>query len=106
MPVQNLKCACDDGEYVHPWECCSTGACNIFCCNCGGPCRSNTTTTTTTTQADLYTEVGDEQIMYRKKRDMSEIISGMYDDMVAQHDMEAVNVSKLNRYIIGLINLK
>ena len=28
---------------MHPWECCSTGACNVFCCNCGGPCRANTT---------------------------------------------------------------
>ncbi len=37
--LQDVKCACDDGGLVHPWECCSVGSCNIFCCNCGGPCR-------------------------------------------------------------------
>merc|ERR1711953_54761 len=41
--TSDVKCACDDGGLVHPWECCSTGACNIFCCNCGGPCRTNKT---------------------------------------------------------------
>lgn len=40
-PTPDLKLACDDGGLVHPWECCSTGACNVFCCNCGGPCRTN-----------------------------------------------------------------
>merc|ERR1712018_86219 len=41
--TSDVKCACDDGGLVHPWECCSTGACNVFCCNCGGPCRENST---------------------------------------------------------------
>merc|ERR1712018_777945 len=41
--TSDVKCACDDGGLVHPWECCSTGACNVFCCNCGGPCRTNKT---------------------------------------------------------------
>lgn len=36
----DIKCACDDGGLVLPWECCSTGSCNVFCCNCGGDCRS------------------------------------------------------------------
>jgi len=40
----DVKCACDDGGLVHPWECCSVGSCNVFCCNCGGPCRTNKTT--------------------------------------------------------------
>merc|ERR1711994_5576 len=43
----DLKCQCDDGVNVHPWECCSSGACNVFCCNCGGPCRTNSTPSTT-----------------------------------------------------------
>ncbi len=34
-----MKCTCDDGSKVAPWECCSEGACNVFCCNCGGPCK-------------------------------------------------------------------
>ena len=38
---QDVKCACDDGGLVHPWECCSEGTCNVFCCNCGEPCRAN-----------------------------------------------------------------
>merc|ERR1712062_586348 len=41
--ASDVKCACDDGGLVHPWDCCSVGACNVFCCNCGGPCRSNDT---------------------------------------------------------------
>ena len=41
---QDLKCKCDDGENVHPWDCCSLGSCNVFCCNCGGECRTNQTT--------------------------------------------------------------
>ena len=38
---KDVKCACDDGSLVHPWECCTTAAsgCNVFCCNCGGPCK-------------------------------------------------------------------
>merc|ERR1711899_640418 len=39
--TSDVKCQCDDGGLVHPWECCSVGACNVFCCNCGGPCRNN-----------------------------------------------------------------
>merc|ERR1719383_771277 len=42
-PTSDVKCACDDGGLVHPWECCATGACNVFCCNCAGECRKNTT---------------------------------------------------------------
>ena len=41
--IQDVKCACDDGGLVHPWDCCSVGDCNVFCCNCGGPCRNNET---------------------------------------------------------------
>ena len=41
---QDLKCKCDDGENVHPWDCCSLGSCNVFCCNCGDKCRTNQTT--------------------------------------------------------------
>ena len=41
---QDLKCKCDDGENVHPWDCCSLGSCNVFCCNCGDTCRTNQTT--------------------------------------------------------------
>ena len=41
--IQDVKCACDDGGLVHPWDCCSVGSCNVFCCNCGGPCRNNET---------------------------------------------------------------
>ncbi|TRY69247.1 hypothetical protein TCAL_14264 [Tigriopus californicus] len=40
---KDAKCQCDDGGLVHPWDCCSEGACNVFCCNCGGPCRVNAT---------------------------------------------------------------
>merc|ERR1711971_561636 len=39
----DVKCACDDGGLVHPWDCYSVGSCNVFCCNCGGPCRNNET---------------------------------------------------------------
>ncbi|XP_023328621.1 uncharacterized protein LOC111701537 isoform X2 [Eurytemora carolleeae] len=53
-PTEDIKCACDDGELVHPWECCSVGDCNVFCCNCDGECRKNTTGLDET--AGLYSE--------------------------------------------------
>eukprot|EP00092_Neocalanus_flemingeri_P099355 GFUD01126746.1.p1 GENE.GFUD01126746.1~~GFUD01126746.1.p1 ORF type:complete len:107 (+),score=16.03 GFUD01126746.1:26-346(+) len=39
-PSSIFKYECEDGTTVFPWQCCSTETCNIFCCNCGGPCRS------------------------------------------------------------------
>ena len=41
---QDAKCACGDGGLVHPWECCSTVGCNMFCCACEGPCRKKNET--------------------------------------------------------------
>jgi len=43
-PTTNVKCACDDGSHVAPWECCSTGTCNVFCCNCDGECKTGNST--------------------------------------------------------------
>ncbi len=42
----SMKCQCADGGLVHPWDCCATGGCNVFCCNCAGECRKNETTST------------------------------------------------------------
>ena len=76
-----MKCQCDDGVNVHPWECCSEGGCNVFCCNCGGPCRTNSTPSTTI-------------VDYRNKRDASEIEYGLYHDATEEElHLEAVNVS-------------
>merc|ERR1711892_851674 len=36
----SFKYQCEDGSTVQPWQCCSTDTCNVFCCNCGGACRS------------------------------------------------------------------
>ena len=36
---QNRKLECADGSYVSPGQCCATGGCNIFCCNCAGHCK-------------------------------------------------------------------
>ena len=44
MFFQDAKCACGDGGLVHPWECCSTVGCNMFCCACEGPCRKKNET--------------------------------------------------------------
>ncbi|KAJ7695578.1 hypothetical protein B0H14DRAFT_809664 [Mycena olivaceomarginata] len=30
---------CGDTSGCTAWECCSLGACNIFCCNCDEPCK-------------------------------------------------------------------
>ncbi|KAJ6497320.1 hypothetical protein C8R45DRAFT_1128939, partial [Mycena sanguinolenta] len=30
---------CGDTSGCEAWACCGTGACNIFCCNCDGPCK-------------------------------------------------------------------
>ena len=38
---QGMKAQCGDGSFVHPWQCCTTGSCNVFCCNCDQPCLSN-----------------------------------------------------------------
>ena len=38
-----MKAECGDGSLVHPWECCATGGCNVFCCNCAGQCKKNQT---------------------------------------------------------------
>lgn len=38
---KNVKCECGDGSLVAPWQCCSEGQCNIFCCNCDGPCKGS-----------------------------------------------------------------
>merc|ERR1711928_190276 len=39
--TKDMKAQCGDGSYVHPWQCCTTGSCNVFCCNCDQPCLSN-----------------------------------------------------------------
>ena len=76
-----MKCQCDDGINVHPWECCSTGGCNVFCCNCGGPCRTNSTPS-------------DISLDERKKRDVSEIDFEFYPGQTdEERHLEAVNVS-------------
>ena len=49
LDPQTMKCECADGSLVHPWDCCASGGCNVFCCNCAGDCIANVTTTTTTT---------------------------------------------------------
>merc|ERR1711973_782130 len=41
--TSDMKAQCEDGSYVHPWQCCTTGSCNVFCCNCDQPCLSNGT---------------------------------------------------------------
>jgi len=75
----DLKCQCDDGVNVHPWECCSTGGCNVFCCNCGAPCRTNSTPSTTSL---------DE----RKRRDVSDIDDEIYlGPTEEERHLEAVN---------------
>merc|ERR1712165_73740 len=80
----DLKCQCDDGVNVHPWECCSSGACNVFCCNCGGPCRTNSTPSTI-----VATNLASNN---RLKRDIFEIRDGIYDDnFEMEHNVEAVN---------------
>merc|ERR1712226_1214321 len=43
--TSDMKAQCGDGSYVHPWQCCTTGSCNVFCCNCDQPCLSNRTVT-------------------------------------------------------------
>ena len=79
--LQDLKCQCDDGINVHPWECCSTGGCNVFCCNCGGPCRTNSTPS----------DIGIDE---RKKRDLTEIDYEFYPGPTDEdRHVEAVNVS-------------
>jgi len=94
--IKDLKCQCDDGVNVHPWECCSSGACNVFCCNCGGPCRTNSTPTTTTTTSSFDNN--------RKKRELFEISNGIYDDNVeVENNVEAVN-SALKFLAIDLNN--
>ena len=57
-----MKCACGDGGLVHPWECCSTGTCNIFCCNCGGPCRKNTTDEIIELPKSIYDALNSERV--------------------------------------------
>ena len=48
VSVANGKCcggcplsgSCSDNTGCTPWiNCCATGSCNWFCCNCGGVCR-------------------------------------------------------------------
>ena len=58
-----MKCACDDGSLVHPWECCSEGTCNVFCCNCGGPCKKSSPNAT-----EEGEEIGDNRIAKRSVR--------------------------------------
>merc|ERR1712142_713611 len=45
--TSNMKAQCADGSYVHPWQCCTTGSCNVFCCNCDKPCLRNDTISAT-----------------------------------------------------------
>ena len=92
-----MKLACDDGGYVHPWECCATGGCNVFCCNCAGHCRTNDTIATATTTLTTLGSYADdtETVLIRQRR---AILSGMaknrmMDKLVLQHDMQAVDVS-------------
>ena len=81
---KDLKCQCDDGVNVHPWECCSTGGCNVFCCNCGAPCRTNSTPSNS---------IQDE----RRKRDVSDFDDNIYSGPTEeQRHLEAVNVRYLS----------
>ena len=83
--MKDLKCQCDDGINVHPWECCSTGACNVFCCNCGGPCRIKNDT------AQLSYPDGH----LREKREILRSLPSLYHDPAQeQNNIEAVNVSE------------
>ncbi|KAG5813362.1 hypothetical protein H9Q74_012742 [Fusarium xylarioides] len=40
----NIYLTCGDSSGCTVWECCSTAACNILCCNCDGPCKGGKST--------------------------------------------------------------
>ena len=89
---KDLKCQCDDGVNVHPWECCSTGGCNVFCCNCGGPCRSGNETVMNNI-AGITTSPSNANGNYRSKRELPRIGSELYHDTTEeQTNIDAVNV--------------
>ena len=89
---KDLKCQCDDGVNVHPWECCSTGWCNVFCCSCGGPCRTKNDTIGSTI-SPITTSISNAYGNYRSKRELPRIGSELYHDTTEeQTNIDAVNV--------------
>jgi len=98
----HIKCGCDDGTHVHPWNCCATGKCNIFCCNCQGQCRTSevttttdTTTTTTTTSVPMAVISSSEKPVVTQRETPSvfedgEVVAGSRDGE------EATNIQKLS----------